>query len=57
MVKFIIEVEETPEQPGKALNVHFRIEKEQPTRLEQGYADSILPGLKAELTKGDEAPE
>jgi hypothetical protein len=54
MIKFVIEIVETPEQPGKALNVHFKLEKDCPTNLEQRFADHLLPELRAALTKGDE---
>jgi hypothetical protein len=46
MVRFIIEIEQVPDEP-LGVNVSVRSEKQQPTSIEEALAERISPILRA----------
>jgi len=46
MVRFLIEIEQVPDEP-KGVNVSVRSEKQQPTGIEEALAERISPILRA----------
>jgi hypothetical protein len=46
MIEIIIEIKELDEGSRKAMNVALRQEKNEPTALEEGMKDRILPAVK-----------
>ena len=46
MIEIIIEIKELDEGSRKAMNVALRQERNEPTALEEGMKDRILPAVK-----------
>jgi hypothetical protein len=46
MIEIIVEIKELDEGSRKAINVGLRAKKQQPTALEEGMNNRILPAVK-----------